>query len=199
MTQEPEDLEQVRQRYRCSHPDQPDLIGAAVQTVQDPEQDKHYRGDSGRWRRSAPGVVTGFSDAHGLCFQVEHGAGTTAWYEPHEVQPWQSPDNPFSPPYTHNTITAAIDLWHEHAGDEELPEWLRISWEEYAAYVERSQLPQGGADMKKIMEVAARASRWELRDSENNSLEAISREYDEMFTARPAATDGGADQAPTPK
>ena len=34
---------------------------------------------------SAIGVVTDSSDSHGLCFEVEHEDGTSAWYNPDEL------------------------------------------------------------------------------------------------------------------
>lgn len=136
-------FQEVWEKLRQSHPDEPNIVGLAVRTEHDPDRDRLYRRDAGT-RRSAPGVVTNFSDSdnHGLCFQVEHGPGEVAWYEPEEVHFWQSPDNPFSPPYSEATILAAVDLWHESTSSKGLREWLGISVEQYAAYVERGQLPQ---------------------------------------------------------
>jgi len=31
------------------------------------------------------GVITNYSNSHGLCYQVRHDDGTAAWYEPEEL------------------------------------------------------------------------------------------------------------------
>lgn len=41
-----------------------------------------------RW--GATGTVIDRSDAHGLCYRVSHGDGTTAWYDPQELEPFSA-------------------------------------------------------------------------------------------------------------
>jgi hypothetical protein len=37
-------------------------------------------------RAGAIGIVIGHSDGHGLCFEVRHLNGHTAWYDPDELK-----------------------------------------------------------------------------------------------------------------
>lgn len=49
---------------------------------------------SGEWTAEAialrkwgmPGMVTGHSDSHGLCYEVRHEDGTTGWYDTSEIE-----------------------------------------------------------------------------------------------------------------
>lgn len=44
---------------------------------------------------------------------------------------------------TARRMDAAVERWHRSDSDAELHAWLGLTWEQYAAWVERDELPDG--------------------------------------------------------
>lgn len=51
----------------------------------DPRNDAQYLNGGGR-RWAAKGHLTGYSNSHGLCFEVTHDDGSLGYYEPSELK-----------------------------------------------------------------------------------------------------------------
>ena len=64
----------------------PSEIGSRVRTAKVLGPASDYTEEGRRKRRAdAEGVVTDFSDSHGLCYEVKHPGGERAWYDPEEL------------------------------------------------------------------------------------------------------------------
>lgn len=65
--------------------DQDPLIGHKVRTIHPSVHDWTYENHLARqW--GVIGVVKDLSNAHGLCYKVEHDDGSSAWYDPKELE-----------------------------------------------------------------------------------------------------------------
>jgi hypothetical protein len=72
-------------------------LGATVETIRPDLESTDWEPEALKNRRwGVSGTVVGRSDAHGLCFIVEHEDGTTAWYERRELKRY-SPGIDYSP------------------------------------------------------------------------------------------------------
>lgn len=61
--------------------------GTRVETVKPEAESKDWSPGQKKLRQwGVSGYITKVSDAHGLCYEVEHGDKTTAWYEPRELR-----------------------------------------------------------------------------------------------------------------
>lgn len=64
------------------NPDQ--WVGRRVTTKPQGARDFTIEGQA--LRRVGEGVITGYSNSHGLCFSVRHGGGAEAYYDPDEIE-----------------------------------------------------------------------------------------------------------------
>ncbi len=62
--------------------------GTRVETIKPKVESKDWTPEAKLLRKwGVSGVITDTSDAHGICYEVEHEDKTTAWYEPRELLP----------------------------------------------------------------------------------------------------------------
>lgn len=64
----------------------PISLGTLVKTIEDAGDDDWTEEALANRKWGVGGRVIGYSDSHGLCYEVEHEDGTVGWYNPSEIE-----------------------------------------------------------------------------------------------------------------